>query len=98
MSKVSVTDKGRMHYSLRGGEIEPLGRGLYSVPGSEGTYTVDLAVFGGQESCNCPARTSCYHLIAATMYRAKTTAARRRSSRPKVSPEDVEAKLARMGA
>ncbi len=46
------------------------------------SYRVDLAVFGGEESCDCPDRSfhpehSCKHLIAATIYRAKTTARRR---------------------
>ncbi len=62
---------------------------------------MDLAVFGGEESCSCPdferRRDTCKHLIAATIYRAKTTAGRR-AFRPRVSPEVVAANLARMGA
>jgi uncharacterized Zn finger protein len=60
-------------------EITHEGRGVYTVPGcSGGTYTVDLAVFGGEESCDCPDRAKvCKHLVAAGLYRAKITAKRR---------------------
>jgi predicted nucleic acid-binding Zn ribbon protein len=77
--------RGIALYRDRGVEIEHEGRGIYTVPGcSEGTYTVDLAIFGGDESCSCPDHRShpeytCKHLIAATIFRAKVSGERRRS-------------------
>ncbi len=48
--------RGLKLYREHGAEIEPLGKGVYRVPGcSGGTYTVDLAVFTDEpETCNCP--------------------------------------------
>ncbi len=92
--------RGLTLYREHGEEITHERRGVYTVPGctGRGTYTVNLAVFGGEESCNCPDRAAvCKHLIAATIYRAKTTA-RRRTTRPRFSPETIAANLARMSA
>jgi len=76
--------------------VEPLGHGRYSVEGSGGNfYEVDLAVFGAEESCPCPATKPCYHIALATIFRAKrrgeanrATAARRaaRTSAVSLSP------------
>ncbi len=52
--------------------VEPLGHGRYSVEGSDGNfYEVDLAVYGGEESCPCIATKPCYHIAIATIYRSK---------------------------
>jgi hypothetical protein len=78
--------RGLALYRDHGDEIEHIGRGRYSVPGcSGGSYTVDLAVFGGEESCNCPDHRrhpehSCKHLVAATIYRAKARMVGRRGA------------------
>ncbi len=46
--------RGIKLYREHGEEIEHMRHGVYSVPGcSGGTYRVDLAPFGGAESCNC---------------------------------------------
>lgn len=86
-----------------GDEVEAIGHGQYEVAGSKGwTYTVDLDVFADdpRETCGCfdHERTgiTCKHIVAASIYRAKRTAAARRSARPKFSPDVVEANLARM--
>ena len=63
--------------------VEPLGHGRYSVEGTEETYTVDLAPFGGVESCDCPATKPCYHLGLAAIHRAKYAARMRRESEAK---------------
>ncbi len=60
-----------------GAQIIHEGHGVYTVPGcSGGTYRVDLAVFGGEESCSCPDHNrhpekTCKHIFAATVARAK---------------------------
>jgi hypothetical protein len=96
--------RGIALWSVLGEEIEPQGRGVYSVPSctTEGvTYTVDLAVFGGEESCTCPAKERlCKHLVAATIHRAKARAAqlRKQDQRHRFTPEQIEANLTRMGA
>ncbi len=59
--------------------VEPLGHGRYRVEGTEETYTVDLAIGGGHESCPCPATKPCYHIAIATIHRAKARAAARRA-------------------
>ena len=72
-------------------EIAHEGRGVYTVPGcSGGTYTVNLAVFGGEESCSCPDHRNhpeytCKHLVAATIYRAKARMGARRAQAAKLS-------------
>jgi hypothetical protein len=69
--------RGLALYRDHADEIEHIGHGVYAVPGcSGGTYTVDLAVFGGTESCSCPDHArhpelTCKHLAAATIYRSK---------------------------
>lgn len=55
--------------------VEPLGRGRYSVEGTNGFYEVDLKPFGGVETCPCPAAKPCYHIALATISRAKSRAA-----------------------
>ena len=61
-----------------------MGRGWYRVPGcSGGTYTVYLAVLGGEECCDCPDFghredvAICKHIVAATMHRAQGAVMRR---------------------
>jgi hypothetical protein len=76
--KESVVEKALRLYPER--NVEALGHGRYSVEGTEETYTVDLKPFGGEESCPCPATKPCYHVVMATIHRAKTTARRRRES------------------
>ncbi len=97
VSRETVTRKALRLYPSR--TVEPLGHGRYSVEGSDGNfYEVDLGIFnGGIETCPCLATKPCYHITLATIHRAKTNAARRRSSRPRFSPETVAANLARMG-
>ena len=74
--------RGLALYRDHGDEIQHEGHGVYTVPScSGGTYTVDLAVFGGEESCDCPDRAPvCKHMVAATIHRAKTSARIRRES------------------
>ncbi len=96
VQRETITRKALRLYEER--TVEPLGHGRYSVEGSDGFYEVDLGIFnGGAETCPCPARKPCYHIAMATLYRAKTNARRRASSRPRFSPETVAANLARMG-
>lgn len=102
--------RGIALFRKRGEEIEPQGRGWYRVPGcSGGTYTVYLAVLGGEEYCECPdfghRERNCKHIYAATLYRAKQTARRRREAaearrerRIMFSPAQISANLERMGA
>ncbi len=97
VARETITRKALRLYPER--TVEPLGHGKYSVEGTEETYTVDLGIFnGGVESCPCIATKPCYHIGLATIYRAKTNARRRATSRPRFSPEVVAANLARMGA
>lgn len=76
--------RGLALFREHGAEIIHEGHGVYTVPGcSGGTYRVDLAVFGGAETCSCPDHTrhperSCKHIICATVYRAKARAKARR--------------------
>ena len=87
-----------------GDEIEPLSHGRYEVPGcSGGSYTVDLAVFGGEEKCTCPdhrrhPETVCKHIHAATLYRARVRMAARKARSPRYGAAAVAANLAKMGA
>ncbi len=69
VTRETVTQKALRLYPER--TIEPLGHGRYSVEGSDGFYEVDLAVYGGEESCPCPATKPCYHIAIATIYRSK---------------------------
>jgi hypothetical protein len=81
-----------------GAEIEPQGHGKYTVPSCSGqgvTYEVDLAVFGGEESCNCPDRERpCKHLIAATIHRAKARMAARRAQAERTAARASSTSLA----
>jgi len=84
-----------------GAEIEPQGKGVYSVPSCSGTgsYTADLAVFGGEESCNCPDRERpCKHLVAVTIFRAKARTAARRAQAERTAARAPRGNLADLGA
>ncbi len=73
-----------------GSGIEHVGHGVYEVAGTEGwVYTVDLAPFGGAESCGCKDRhyrpgLTCKHLAAASIFAAKARLAARRVAPPEV--------------
>jgi len=84
-----------------GRQIEHQGHGKYTVPSCSGedAYTVDLAVFGGEESCNCPDRERpCKHLIAATIHRAKARMAARREQAERTAARASRGSLADLGA
>ncbi len=84
-----------------GAEIEHEGKGVYSVPScsGEGSYEVDLAVFGGEESCNCPDRERpCKHLIAASITRAKARMAARRAQAERTAARASRGNLADLAA
>ncbi len=84
-----------------GQEIEHEGRGRYSVPScsGEGSYEVNLAVFGGEESCNCPDRERpCKHLVAATINRAKARTAARREQAERTASRAARGNLADLAA
>ena len=84
-----------------GREIEHQGKGVYSVPScsGEGSYEVDLAVFGGEESCNCPDRARpCKHLVAATIFRAKARTRARREQAERTAARASSTRLADLGA
>ncbi len=100
--------RGLALYRERAGEIEPQGRGIYTVPGCRGgAYTVNLAVLGGEESCSCPDfrrhKTPCKHVFAATLFRAKIQrpawkAQQAESVRRRRRTQAAVANLERMGA
>jgi hypothetical protein len=98
--------RGLALYKEHSGEIEPQGHGVYTVPGcSGGSYTVDLDVFADEpvETCSCPdfARhhDTCKHIAFATVFRARSRAEARSSSRAhKHSPKAVQANLERLSA
>jgi hypothetical protein len=98
--------RGLALYRDRGSGIEPQGHGTYSVPGCDGgSYTVGLDVFADQpvETCSCPdfqrRRDVCKHIVAATLYRARSRAQSRSRSRVhKYAPDAVAANLARLTA
>lgn len=98
--------RGLELYIEHSGEIEPQGRGVYTVPGcSGGSYTVDLDVFADEpvETCSCPdfARhhDTCKHIAFATVFRARSRAEAAKTSRAhKYSPKAVQANLARLSA
>ncbi len=84
-----------------GAEIEHEGRGRYSVPScsGQGTYTADLAVFGGEEGCNCPDRERpCKHLVAATIHRAKARTRARREQAERTEARAARGNLADLAA
>jgi hypothetical protein len=76
--------RGLALFRDRGAEIEPLGKGVYRVPGcSGGVYEVNLKVFADEpETCNCPDyqrhKQPCKHVYATTIHRSKARAAARR--------------------
>jgi hypothetical protein len=86
-----------------GAEIEHTGHGVYTVPGGGGgTYRVDLAVFGGEESCSCPDyqrhKQPCEHIYATSLYRAKARAAARRAQAERTAARASAANLAPLAA
>jgi hypothetical protein len=79
--------------------VEPLGHGRYSVEGSDGNfYEVDLAVYGGEESCSCPATKPCYHIAIATIHRAKARIRARRAQADRAAARASRASLAPLAA
>jgi uncharacterized Zn finger protein len=88
--------RGITLFKEHGHEITHEGHGHYEVPGcSGGTYTVDLAIGGGEESCSCPDRAPiCKHLIAATIFRAKARATARREQGERTAARATAANVA----
>ncbi len=92
--------RGLALYRDHADEVEHIGKGVYRVPGcSGGTYRVDLAVFGGTESCSCPDHArhpeySCKHLTAVSLYRAKSRAKARREQGERTAARASRASLA----
>src|SRR4051812_14983376 len=74
----TITRKALRLYPER--VVEPLGHGRYSVEGTSESYEVDLGVFGGPGSCDCPASKPCYHIGMATLYRARKRGEARRKT------------------
>ncbi len=72
------------------------GHGIYTVPGcSGGTYTVNLAIGGGEESCSCPDRAPvCKHIICATIHRARAKAKARRAKAERTTARASRGNLA----
>ncbi len=96
--------RGITLFKERGHEFTHEGHGVYTVPGcSGGTYRVDLAVFGGTESCSCPdhhrhPEKTCKHLAAAALYRAKSRAKARREQAARTTARASRASLAPLAA
>ncbi len=96
--------RGLALYRDHGAEITHEGHGIYTVPGcSGGTYTVDLKVFGGEESCDCPDHArhpeySCKHIICATVYRATARAKARRDQAERTKARASRGNLAALVA
>jgi uncharacterized protein YfaP (DUF2135 family) len=92
--------RGLALYREHADEITHEGHGIYTVPGcSGGTYRVDLAVFGGTESCSCPDRaTVCKHVICATIYRATARAAARRAQAERTAARASRGNVAALAA
>jgi hypothetical protein len=101
--------RGIKLYREHGDEIIHEGRGVYTVPGcSGGSYRVDLAVFGGEESCSCPDFTAprrnrepgepCKHLYAATIFRARSRVAARRVQVERMAARASRGNLAGLAA
>ena len=91
--------RGLALFRDHGEEIEHEGHGVYTVPGcSGGTYRVDLAPFGGEESCTCPDfqrhKQPCKHTYAATISRAKSRAKARREQDQRTASRAVRGSLA----
>ncbi len=95
--------RGLALYRDHADEIEHIGKGRYTVPGcSGGVYVVDLAVFGGTESCTCPDfqryKEPCKHVYAGSLYRAKARAAARREQGERAAARATRASLAPLAA
>ncbi len=95
--------RGLALYRDHADEVEPLGKGVYRVPGcSGGSYTVDLAVFGGTESCNCPDfqryKEPCKHVYAGSLYRSKARAAARREQAERTKARATRGNVAALAA
>ncbi len=96
--------RGLTLFKERGHEITHEGHGIYTVPGcSGGTYTVDLAIGGGEETCDCPDHArhpehSCKHIICATIYRAKARIRARREQAARTTARASRASLAPLAA
>ncbi len=95
-TRETITRKALRLYPER--SVEPLGHGRYSVEGSDGFYEVDLAVYGGEESCPCPATKPCYHIAIATIHRAKSRAKARREQHQRAASRATRASLAPLAA
>jgi uncharacterized Zn finger protein len=95
--------RGLELYREHGDEITHEGHGVYTVPGcSGGTYTVDLAIGGGEESCNCPDferhKEPCKHVYAATTFRARARATARRVQADRTKARASRGNLAPLAA
>ncbi len=96
--------RGLALYREHGHEIKHIGHGRYEVPVcSGGVYEVNLAVFGGEESCSCPDHArhpelTCKHLIAVSLYRAKARAKARREQHQRTASRASRASLAPLAA
>ncbi len=90
--------RGIKLYREHGDEIIHEGHGIYTMPGcSGGSYRVDLAAFGGEESCNCPDyqrhKQPCKHVYAGTIYRSKARAKARREQAARTTARASRASL-----
>ncbi|MDQ3302173.1 MAG: SWIM zinc finger domain-containing protein [Actinomycetota bacterium] len=95
--------RGLKLFRDHGGEIIHEGHGVYTVPGcSGGVHEVDLAVFGGEESCSCPDyqrhKEPCKHLYAATIYRSKARTRAREEQAARTKARASRASLAPLAA
>ena len=99
-TRETITKKALRLYPER--TVEPLGHGRYSVEGTDGFYEVDLAVFGGEESCSCPDfqrhQAPCKHIHAGTLYRAKRRAAANKAQADRSAARSSRASLAPLAA
>ncbi len=92
--------RGLSLFRDHGDEIVHEGHGVYTVPGcSGGTYTVDLAVFGGTESCDCPDRAPvCKHIFCATIFRSKARIRARRAKAARTTARASRGNVAALAA
>ncbi len=99
-AKLTRELRGLALFRDHGDEVVHIGHGRYEVPGcSGGTYRVDLAVFGGTESCSCPDRAPvCKHIFCASIYRAKAKAAARRAKAERTKARASHASLTPLAA
>ena len=96
VQREAITRKALRLYPER--TVEPVGYGLYSVEGSDGFYVVDLGIDGGEESCPCPATKPCYHVMIATIYRAKSRAKARREQAARTTARASRGNVAGLAA